>query len=131
LQPAAPFSLDAGRRNTKLGRLEGSTCFSTLNWLRFAKTLPVQELFWRGDKPQIGLTILKRAPRSLGRKVSDEFTVPLCREHHQQLHRHGNEAPWWANQQIVPIEIAREFNWVCSGIFLLPLRASVENKKAA
>src|SRR5207248_411016 len=23
-------------------------------------------------------------PRSLGRKVSDEFTVPLCREHHQQ-----------------------------------------------
>jgi hypothetical protein len=26
-------------------------------------------------------------PRSLGRKVSDEFTVPLCRDHHQQLHR--------------------------------------------
>jgi hypothetical protein len=41
-------------------------------------------------------------------KVSDEFTVPLCREHHQQLHRHGNEAAWWANQQIVPIEIARQ-----------------------
>jgi len=47
-------------------------------------------------------------PRSLGSKVSDEFTVPLCREHHQQLHRHGNEVAWWANQQIVPIEIARE-----------------------
>jgi hypothetical protein len=47
-------------------------------------------------------------PRSLGRKVSDEFTVPLCREHHRQLHRHGNEAAWWANQQIVPIEIATE-----------------------
>ena len=30
-------------------------------------------------------------PRSLGRKVSDEFTVPLCRDHHQRLHRHGNE----------------------------------------
>jgi hypothetical protein len=26
-------------------------------------------------------------PRTLGRRVSDEFTVPLCREHHQQLHR--------------------------------------------
>src|SRR5438067_4890637 len=26
-------------------------------------------------------------PRALGRKVSDEFTVPLCREHHQELHR--------------------------------------------
>jgi hypothetical protein len=26
-------------------------------------------------------------PRTLGRKVSDEFTVPLCREHHRDLHR--------------------------------------------
>ena len=25
-------------------------------------------------------------PRALGRKVSDEFTVPLCRTHHQELH---------------------------------------------
>ena len=47
-------------------------------------------------------------PRSLGRKVSDEFTVPLCRDHHQQLHRHGNEMAWWANMQIAPIEAARE-----------------------
>jgi hypothetical protein len=42
-------------------------------------------------------------PRTLGRKVSDEFTVPVCREHHQQLHRHGNEAAWWAN-----LEAAKE-----------------------
>jgi hypothetical protein len=47
-------------------------------------------------------------PRSLGRKVSDEFTVPLCREHHQELHRHGNEMAWWANLQIAPIEAAKE-----------------------
>ena len=47
-------------------------------------------------------------PRSLGRKVSDEFTVPLCREHHHELHRHGNEMAWWANMQIAPIEAARE-----------------------
>jgi hypothetical protein len=39
-------------------------------------------------------------PRSLGRKVSDEFTVPLCRDHHLQLHHHGNEAAWWANKAI-------------------------------
>ena len=25
--------------------------------------------------------------RALGRKVSDEFTVPLCRVHHRELHR--------------------------------------------
>ena len=46
-------------------------------------------------------------PRALGRKVSDEFTVPLCREHHQQLHRHGNERAWWANVNVAPLEVAR------------------------
>jgi hypothetical protein len=53
-------------------------------------------------------------PRSLGRKVSDEFTVPLCREHHQQLHRHGNEMAWWANIQIAPIEVARDLRQITS-----------------
>jgi len=33
--------------------------------------------------------------RALGRKVSDEFTVPLCRLHHRELHRCGDEAQWW------------------------------------
>ena len=47
-------------------------------------------------------------PRSLGRKVSDEFTVPLCRDHHRDLHRFGNELAWWANLQIAPIEIAKD-----------------------
>jgi hypothetical protein len=47
-------------------------------------------------------------PRTLGRKVSDEFTVPLCREHHLQLHQHGNEAAWWANLKIAPLEMAKE-----------------------
>jgi ERF superfamily len=47
-------------------------------------------------------------PHALGRKVSDEFTVPLCREHHQELHRHGNEAAWWTNLKITPLETAKE-----------------------
>jgi hypothetical protein len=29
--------------------------------------------------------------RALGLKVSDGFTLPLCRDHHQQLHKAGNE----------------------------------------
>jgi hypothetical protein len=41
-------------------------------------------------------------------KVSDEFTVPLCRDHHQELHRNGNEIAWWANVQIAPIEAAKD-----------------------
>jgi hypothetical protein len=47
-------------------------------------------------------------PRSLGRKVSDEFTVPLCREHHVQLHHHGNEMAWWANLQIDALKQAKQ-----------------------
>ena len=31
---------------------------------------------------------------ALGRKVSDEFTVPLCRGHHREVHRCGDEAAW-------------------------------------
>jgi hypothetical protein len=47
-------------------------------------------------------------PRSLGSKVSDEFTVPLCRDHHRQLHDHGNEVAWWANVQIDASKVAKE-----------------------
>ncbi|GEC55730.1 hypothetical protein BEL01nite_47730 [Bradyrhizobium elkanii] len=52
-------------------------------------------------------------PRTLGRKVSDEFTVPLCRAHHQDLHRNGNEKAWWANLQIAPLPFAKEL-WQAS-----------------
>jgi ERF superfamily len=52
-------------------------------------------------------------PRSLGRKVSDEFTVPLCRRHHEELHRYGNEAAWWANVQIAPMAVAKEL-WMAT-----------------
>lgn len=44
--------------------------------------------------------------RAMGRKVSDRFTVPLCRLHHRELHRRGNERAWWQAQGIVPLDIA-------------------------
>jgi hypothetical protein len=45
--------------------------------------------------------------RALGRKVSDEFTVPLCRGHHREVHRCGNEAAWWQKAGIDPTVAAR------------------------
>jgi hypothetical protein len=40
---------------------------------------------------------------AFGRKVSDEFTVPLCRTHHRDLHRHGDERVWWGQVSIDPL----------------------------
>ncbi|MGC1590476.1 MAG: hypothetical protein WA770_10190, partial [Pseudolabrys sp.] len=46
-------------------------------------------------------------PRAIGLKVSDEFTVPLCRGHHRELHRAGNEMLWWQDRRVDPLEIAK------------------------
>ncbi|MGY3483132.1 hypothetical protein ACVW1C_001015 [Bradyrhizobium sp. USDA 4011] len=54
-------------------------------------------------------------PKALGRKVSDEFTVPLCRTHHQELHRHDNERAWWANLKIEPLRMAHDL-WAASPV---------------
>ena len=47
-------------------------------------------------------------PRAIGLKVSDEFTVALCRGHHRQLHQAGNEVTWWENLKIEPLKVARQ-----------------------
>jgi hypothetical protein len=44
---------------------------------------------------------------AFGRKVSDEFTVPLCRGHHREVHRHGDEAAWWQQLGLDPAGAAR------------------------
>jgi hypothetical protein len=44
--------------------------------------------------------------RAMARKVSDRFTAPICRLHHRELHRRGNERAWWENQGIDPLPIA-------------------------
>ena len=46
-------------------------------------------------------------PRAIALKVSDEFTVPLCRGHHRELHQTGNEKAWWEQRRIRVLEIAR------------------------
>jgi ERF superfamily len=45
-------------------------------------------------------------PRALGSKVSDEFTVPICRLHHSELHRVGDEAQWWLEAGVDPLHVA-------------------------
>jgi DNA recombination protein Rad52 len=39
-------------------------------------------------------------------KVSDEFAVPLCSVHHDELHRSATERKWWESHGIDPLLVA-------------------------
>ena len=51
--------------------------------------------------------------RALGRKVSDEWVVALCRGHHREVHRHGDERDWWEKAGVDPNGAARSL-WLQS-----------------
>jgi hypothetical protein len=59
-----------------------------------------------GRKPSEPHHLRFAQPRAMGRKVSDEFAVPLCRIHHRLLHRVGNELAWWKEAGIDPLQAA-------------------------
>jgi ERF superfamily len=60
-----------------------------------------------GRKPSDPHHLRYLQPRALGRKASDEFTVPLCRVHHRAAHRAGDERAWWKVAGIDPMKFAR------------------------
>jgi hypothetical protein len=62
-----------------------------------------------GRRPSDPYHLRFAQPQALGRKVSDEFAVPLCRTHHRQLHRSGSEAEWWKtiDADVDPLKIAK------------------------
>src|SRR5262249_49697625 len=69
-----------------------------------------------GRKPSAPHHLGFTQPRALGRKVSDEFAVPLCRGHHRALHRSRDERAWWQQPGIDPIKVARRLWKATRGI---------------
>jgi hypothetical protein len=63
-------------------------------------------------------------PRALGRKVSDEYVVPLCRIHHRAVHRVSDEQVWWTQQGIDPVPIARNL-WASTRLDGSPVGAEL------
>jgi ERF superfamily len=61
-----------------------------------------------GRRPSDAHHLRFAQPRALGRRVSDEYAVPLCRTHHRALHRHGDETAWWEANGFDPLVVARE-----------------------
>ncbi len=64
--------------------------------------------------------------RALGRKASDEFTVPLCRGHHREAHRCGDEAGWWKKTGIDPSVPARALWLETHPLPMAPDKTSLE-----
>jgi hypothetical protein len=108
-----PFSLSAGAsmpvpivvpRKPRSRRIAAKTI--RLRDKEHCKFVATQPCVVCGRTPSEAHHIRFAQPRALGRKVSDEYTVPVCRLHHRELHRYGDEASWWAAVSIDPVQIA-------------------------
>lgn len=55
-----------------------------------------------GRIPSQATTCAGTQPRAMGRKVSDELTVPVCALHHHELHMRGNECASLAQTVAIP-----------------------------
>lgn len=73
------------------------------NHLRFVASQPC---FVCGRAPSDAHHLKFAEQRAMGRKVSDRFTVPICRLHHRELHRRGDERLWWEKLDLDPVPIA-------------------------
>lgn len=72
--------------------------------LKFVTTQPCLVC---GRRPSDAHHLTFAQPRAMGMKVSDEFTVPLCRLHHRHIHDAGREAAFWKDLEIDAMEIAK------------------------
>ena len=104
-QPVGPVgtATDDGIDKSRLARPEPRR-FRDKGHVRFVAKQPCLIC---GRRPADAHHLRFAQHRALGRKVSDEFTVPLCRGHHREAHRSGDEAAWWKNAAIDPTTTAR------------------------
>jgi hypothetical protein len=62
-------------------------------------------------------------------KASDKWTVPLCRVHHEEQHKAGNELLWWVSKGIDPFGLALALHSasgddeICDGILRSNMKA--------
>jgi ERF superfamily len=89
------------------------------------KSVAKQACLICGRRPTDAHHLRFAQPPALGRKVSDEFTVPLCRGHHREVHRCGDEAAWW-NKAGVDAAVSARALWLKSH----PLPATPRNAEA-
>jgi hypothetical protein len=96
-------SLQVGLSEQTVTMIRKPVCERDRKHLKFVAAQPCLVC---GRTPSDAHHIKYSEQRAMGRKVSDRFTVPVCRLHHRELHRRGNERAWWESQGIEPLSIA-------------------------
>ena len=111
VQPSADTSIVSDAPAPNLGRIDKSVLalaepkrIRDKAHLRFVASQPCLIC---GRQPSDPHHLHFTQPRAIGLKVSDEFTVALCRGHHRQLHQAGNEVTWWHDRKINALEVAK------------------------
>ncbi len=129
LAPAAPTPVQGRIDKSQLAIAEPKRLRDKAH-LKFVASQPCVVC---GRKPSDPHHLRFAQPQAIGAKVSDEFTVPLCRGHHRQLHQTGNEVAWWDNLKINALEMPRGL-WEQSRRRTLPTvaqqQASVDSSHA-
>jgi hypothetical protein len=112
IQPAAVSAQDANRKSSDANQAESDLIGGPLArpvrrrdkaHRQFVASLPCIVC---GRVPSDAHHLRFAQPRAMSRKSSDEFTVPLCRVHHREIHRRGSEVTWWEEVKINPLEVA-------------------------
>ena len=64
-------------------------------------------------------------PRALSLKSSDQYVVPLCRLHHDEAHRHGDETKWWKSLRIDAVAVALDLWRRSHGLSLAAIETGI------
>jgi hypothetical protein len=113
VQPLTPLSPDAAKlKNRPQSKVIDKSVLALPEPRRVrdrdhVKSVATHPCLICGRRPSDAHHLRFAQTRALGRKVSDEFTVPLCRGHHREIHRCGDEAAWWRNIGVDPTLTAR------------------------
>jgi hypothetical protein len=115
-QPTVVEHAKALRRPARRGQSRAASIDKTVLALRatrrirdreHVRSVAKQPCLVCGRRPADAHHLRFAQSRALGRKVSDEFTIPLCRGHHREVHHCGDESAWWEKVGIDPSANAR------------------------
>ena len=81
---------------------------------------------YAGGNRQILIIFGSRSRERSGARSATSLYVPLCRAHHREVHRSGDEVVWWTQAGIDPLRFAQKF-WRDTH----PLQQSVAEKSDA